>query len=63
VDRDYYRRRLGQEQSAAKSATCDTARSVHRTLAELYAQMLQADAGVAGSASIVPLGVPLKLRG
>ena len=36
MDIDYYRRRLHQEEAAAKNASCEVARRRHQELAEAY---------------------------
>ena len=66
-DRDYYRRRVAQELSAANQSPCDRIKGVHEALAGLYSERLDlllsncaqaADSNVVRldpSASAVPL--------
>ena len=40
-DRDYYRRRVAQELSAANQSPCDRIKGVHEELAALYSERLE----------------------
>ena len=51
-DRDYYRRRVAQENAAAESTSCAHARLVHADLAERYSAKLRLAEALATESSI-----------